>query len=64
MTKLMKAMKAILIYGLAVFVLYHVMEFGFQQSEREDCLRYQSQLGQGFPIVVPEWCYDEGYLNR
>ena len=40
------------------------LHLGLRAQEATDCLQWQSWRDQGYPIQIPNWCYEEGFLER
>lgn len=58
--KMLVALFIIAGMALAPMACDHILA----QSELEDCLRYKAHVEQGYPMNVPQWCYEEGYLSE
>lgn len=57
------AMNGVLfVAGVVAFAL--VLNLGLRASEKEDCLKLQAWKEKGHTVVPPEWCYEEGFLER
>ena len=52
----------LIVAGAAAFAA--VLDAGLRASEEEDCRKYESWKEQGHPVVPPNWCYEEGFLER
>ena len=56
------AIAALVLVGL--LLAPHGCTWVLDQWELDNCLRYQRHKEAGHPNVIPEWCYEEGFLER
>ena len=40
------------------------LHLSLRAQENTDCLQWQSWHLEGHPLQIPEWCYEEGFLER
>ena len=43
--------------------LYARVNAGVRAEEKRDCIEMQSLQEEGYDVVPPSWCYEEGFLD-
>ena len=43
--------------------LYARVNAGLRAEEKRDCIEMQSLRLEGYEVVPPKWCYEQGFLD-
>ena len=61
---MLKLIQSIVAVSVLVAFMAVAMNGCLSAWDYDDCWRLSRQSNQGYPVQVPEWCYDRGHLER
>ena len=60
----MARLKEVVLWVSLGLLMAFCIDKGLDAWEHKDCHNYQKWAAEGHDIVVPEWCYSQGYLSK